>query len=97
MRRSTGDAVVATTGAMLRSLADAVREWERAAELDVSRPGLAEAAEEWTAKLGALADYLENEGGTIAALDSLHELAIVHGYFGNELRAAVRAAARGSE
>jgi hypothetical protein len=57
----------------------------------------AEAVEEWTDKLGALADDLENESGTVAALDLLHELAAVHGYFGNELRAAVRAAARSSE
>jgi hypothetical protein len=95
MRR--GDAAfVAATAAVLHTLADAVREWGQAQELDAYRPGLAEAVEEWTAKLAALADNLD-EGGTIAALDLLHELAIVHGYFGNELRAAVRAAARGSE
>jgi hypothetical protein len=98
MRRSTAadQPVIATTGAMLHSLADAVRDWAQTAELDVFRPGLAEGAAEWSAKLAALADNLD-EGGTIAALDLLHELAIVHGCFGNELRAAVRAAARGGE
>jgi hypothetical protein len=97
VRGSRADAAfVAATAAILRSLADVVREWGQAQELDAYRPGLAEAVEEWTAKLGALADDLEN-GGTVATLDLLHDLAIVHGYFGNELRAAVRAAARGSE
>jgi hypothetical protein len=87
---------VAQTAVVVRALAKRHSVWAEASELEVFRPGLAEASEEYEAVLHLIADHLDEnaDGARIMMLALLRDLGETADHFTAELRAAVRAAVR---